>query len=157
MEQNLHWCQLIPAPTENISDLEHIQGERENRSQTRLCAILVADRESKTKNVTKSCYQGKCHTGQKGEVVSPRLAAALRTKTLTMTYQAECCVLVLRCWCPVGVPESRCGKGVKWTRSWRRSRCPPQQPPCGIPPCPPPDGPPTASVGLGQVTQCCCQ
>lgn len=71
-------------------------------------------------------------------------------QSIIRSYQVECCVRVLRCWCPVGVPESQCGKGVRWTRSWRRSRCPPQQPPCGTPPCPPPDGPPTASAWLAQ-------
>lgn len=70
--------------------------------------------------------------------------------SLIRAHQVECGAPAWRCWCPVGVPESQCGRGVRWTRSWRRSRCPPQQPPCGTPPCPPPDGPPTASAWLGQ-------
>lgn len=71
-------------------------------------------------------------------------------QSIIRSYRVECCVPEWRCWCPVGVPESQCGKGARWTRSWRRSRCPPQQPPCGTPPCPPPDGPPTASAWLAQ-------
>lgn len=124
------------------------RGERKQVSNMFAC---LSSCRLRIKN--KECHKTTCLSHS----LFPRLEAALRTKTLhkTMSYQAECCVLVLRCWCPVGVPESRCGKGVTWTRNWRRSRCPPQQPPCGTPPCPPPDGPPTASAGLGQVTQRC--